>query len=62
MNPRPLSAALLLVLAWACATVVSAATPQSPKQAAEVNAQLGIQYLRQGNLPVAREKIERALK
>jgi type IV pilus assembly protein PilF len=34
----------------------------SSKNAAELNVQLGIQYLRQGNLQVAREKIERALK
>jgi len=62
MNRRPPAAALALAIALAFSTAVPAATPESPKQAAEVNAQLGIQYLRQGNLPVAREKIERALK
>lgn len=51
----------VLLLAWVVAPSLSAAAPDSPKQAAEVNAQLGIEYLRQGNLAVAREKIERAL-
>lgn len=36
--------------------------PQSPRDAAAYNAQLGIAYLRKGNLAAARDKIERALK
>ena len=57
-----LCCALLVLLASLSALPAPAAAPDSPKQAAEVNAQLGIQYLRQGNVHVAREKIERALK
>lgn len=35
--------------------------PQSPKDAAGYNLQLGMAYLQKGNLALAREKIERAL-
>jgi type IV pilus assembly protein PilF len=54
-------AALVAALALVLAAPAPAATT-SPKNAAELNVQLGIQYLRQGNLRVAREKIERAVK
>lgn len=36
--------------------------PDPKAEAAEYNVQLGIAYLRQGNLPVAKEKLERAIK
>lgn len=52
---------LVVLLALVAATDATAATT-SPKNAAELNVQLGIQYMRQGNLRVAREKIERAVK
>jgi type IV pilus assembly protein PilF len=34
----------------------------SPNDAAEINVQLGLAYLQQGNIDVARDKLERALK
>ncbi|MEQ1800625.1 MAG: type IV pilus biogenesis/stability protein PilW [Gammaproteobacteria bacterium] len=36
-------------------------TPTSSEDAANYNMQLGISYLRQGNLPAARDKLEKAL-
>lgn len=56
---------ILLPLVTLLALVAAAPSPASttsPKNAAELNVQLGIQYLQQGNLRVAREKIERAVK
>ena len=60
-------AAALAVLALAaiagCVTTSSrpAPTPASEEEAANYNMQLGISYLRQGNLPAARDKLEKAL-
>jgi len=51
----PLAAVVLLA---GCAT---SAGPQSSEAAATANMQLGSAYLQQGNLPIAKEKLERAL-
>lgn len=62
----PLAAALagaLFSLAG-CVTTSSRpepTTPASSEDAAQYNMQLGISYLRQGNLPAARDKLEKAL-
>lgn len=52
-----------LVLAG-CVTTSSgpSSPPSSPQDAALYNLQLGISYLRQNNLPAARDKLERALR
>jgi len=47
------------VLLAACASA-SPERPKDSKEAARANAQLGFAYLRQGNLPLAKEKLERA--
>lgn len=62
MRAAPLLAALLLALAG-CVTTSSRPepSPTSPEDAAEYNMQLGVSYLRQGNLPAARDKLEKAL-
>ena len=49
--------ALLIGGAGACA----ASDTKTRNQAAEINTQLGLTYMRQGNLQAAREKIEKAL-
>jgi type IV pilus assembly protein PilF len=56
----------LAVLAAGCASGGGSANPQRPEPsraetAAVYNLQLGIAYLQQGNLPLAKEKLERAL-
>lgn len=58
----PLLAVTLLSLAG-CITTSSRPepTPASSEDAAEYNMQLGVSYLRQGNLPAARDKLEKAL-
>lgn len=57
--------ALLLaaVLCTGCTTTepLPAGAKADPHEAARLNAQLGIDYLRKGNLDLAREKLERAL-
>lgn len=54
-------AALLAALALAGCTTTHSGPKTSDTSAAEYNVQLGYAYLRQGNLPVAKEKLERAL-
>jgi len=54
----PAAAWLALALLSACATD---AGPHSANAAAAANIQLGSAYLQQGNLPIAKEKLERAL-
>jgi type IV pilus assembly protein PilF len=45
-----------------CASVPSEQPSRPRDNAANINLQLGIEYLKQGNLPVAKEKLERAEK
>jgi len=54
-------AALLATLLLAGCTTTHSGPKTSDTSAAEYNVQLGYAYLRQGNLPVAKEKLERAL-
>lgn len=58
----PVATVLLLSLAG-CVTTSSRPEPQptSSTDAARYNMQLGISYLRQNNLPAARDKLEKAL-
>jgi type IV pilus assembly protein PilF len=51
----------LLALA-ACVTVNDGERKADPKEAAKANVQLGVEYLRQGELARAKEKLERAEK
>lgn len=53
--------ALTALLLAACTTTTSGPEP-SDKSAAEYNVQLGFAYLKQGNLALAKEKLERAEK
>jgi type IV pilus assembly protein PilF len=55
--------AAVLALASVTGGCVSSSAPdkQSKAKAAEINAQLGMTYLRQGDLAAARDKIEKAL-
>jgi type IV pilus assembly protein PilF len=55
---RPL---LALAGALVLAGCVTGGDHSDPKQAAAYNTQLGIEYLRQGNLAQAKEKLERAI-
>lgn len=63
----PLSRALALTgVLWSLAGCVTTSSrpetaPAAPAEAAQYNMQLGISYLRQGNLPAARDKLEKAL-
>lgn len=56
-----LGAALAALALAACTTTTSGPKP-SDTNAAEYNVQLGFAYLKQGNLALAKEKLERALK
>jgi len=64
MRTTTLIASLLLAAAVlaACATTDGEERKTSPRDAAAYNVQLGIAYLKQGNVQAAQEKIERALK
>lgn len=55
--------AALALAATGCVTTSSrpTPTPSSEREAAEYNMQLGISYLRQNNLQVAQQKLEKAL-
>lgn len=55
------AAASALVLAACVTTSSKPAPPVSPKEAAQFNVQLGINYLRQGDLQNAQAKLERAI-
>lgn len=56
-----LAASVVLQACISGSTSQTTATPASPEEAAQYNLQLGIGYLRQGNLQAAREKLERAV-
>jgi len=64
MNVRVPAAAGLLasVLLAACVTTGDKQVGQSPQAAGEANLSLGVAYLQQGNLPVAKDKLEKAAK
>jgi type IV pilus assembly protein PilF len=51
---------LAIVVAAGCVDSGSR-KPAEPSKAAETNTQLGLTYLKQGNLPAARDRIEKAL-
>jgi type IV pilus assembly protein PilF len=53
----------LALLLASCVTTTNVAPPpqMEEKEAAEINTQLGAEYLRQGKLDLAREKLEKAL-
>ncbi len=57
---RIVAVALLVALLAACASGGSE-FPRSSESAASYNVQLGYAYLQQGNLPLAKEKLERAV-
>lgn len=64
MSTRIAMLCLASALLAGCVTTTTGAPErrESPKEAAAYNVQLGIAYLKQGNVGAAREKIERALK
>jgi type IV pilus assembly protein PilF len=57
---RPLSIALCAALIAACGSAPRAEGAENKADAAKFNVQLGIEYMRQGNLALAKEKLERA--
>ena len=57
---RALLLALPLLALAACVTTTTGDRPVDPKGAAQDNVALGAHYLREGNLQVAKEKLERA--
>lgn len=61
MSRLLLVAVPLMVLAG-CVTTTEGARTVDNKAAAQANVQLGIAYLREGNLQVAKDKLDRALK
>lgn len=56
---RPLCVSMVAIVLASC--VGSGGRATDDKAASEANLQLGIAYLRQNNLPVAKEKLEKAL-
>lgn len=63
MNGRRIFAALAAsLLLCACVTTGDTGLHESPAAAGAANVQLGAAYLQQGNLPVAKEKLEKAAK
>ena len=63
MNIRELMILTMALSVSACVTEVTGrqAPEADPQAAANSNMQLGIGYLRQGNLPAAQEKLEKAV-
>jgi type IV pilus assembly protein PilF len=59
---RPVSIALCAALIAACGSVPRAEGAENMVDAANYNVQLGVEYMRQGNLALAKEKLERAQK
>lgn len=53
---------MLLVFQWACVTTESDPVEISLDEAAKANLQLGANYLQKGDLAMAREKLEKAVK
>ena len=63
LSLRPVSIALCAALIAACGSAAQRADGAENKvDAATYNVQLGIEYMRKGNLALAKEKLERALK
>jgi type IV pilus assembly protein PilF len=63
MNARAgVMACLAALPLCSCVTTGDTHVGQSPAAAGEANLQLGAAYLQQGNLPVAKEKLEKAAK
>jgi type IV pilus assembly protein PilF len=56
-----LASMLMTVLAGCSTTTEKPISKPQPERAAEINLELGIDYLRKGNLQQAKEKIDRAL-
>lgn len=59
---RALHLLFLIGTAFAVAACVASGPDQSPKDAARANLQLGVAYMKQGNLTLAKEKLERSRK
>jgi type IV pilus assembly protein PilF len=59
---RAIFTALIAVTLVACSSPPPKKKGESRSDAAAYNVQLGVGYLQRGNLPVAKEKLERALK
>ena len=58
------TAAVVLLLGGLAGCMSNTEKPLSkpePERAAEINLEIGMDYLRKGNLPQAKEKIDRAL-
>ncbi len=62
MSARNLSFALLLTLPLAACVSNTGRPPTSAHDAAQANMKLGVAYMQQGNLALAKEKLERAEK
>ncbi len=63
MNDRLIFAGLApTLLLCACVTTGDTGLHESPAAAGAANVQLGAAYLQQGNLPLAKEKLEKAVK
>jgi len=58
-----LSALAAIVLLTGCVTTtnIDPKPPEEPEEAAQINTQLGAEYLKQGKLDLAREKLEKAI-
>ncbi len=59
--PWPLKPTLVALLALSLAACTSARQDRKDKDAANYNTQLGSEYMRQGDLALAKEKLDRAL-
>jgi len=59
---RPVSIVLCAAFIAACGSAPRAEGAENKADAATYNVQLGIEYMRKGNLPIAKEKLERAQK
>jgi type IV pilus assembly protein PilF len=59
--PWPLKLTLLALVALSLAACTSARQERKDKDAANYNTQLGLQYLQQGDLGLAKDKLDRAL-
>jgi type IV pilus assembly protein PilF len=62
LSLRPVSIALCAALIAACGSAPRAQGAENKADAAKYNVQLGVEYIRQGNLGLAKEKLERAEK
>jgi type IV pilus assembly protein PilF len=57
---RPVAVALAVLALAGCVSDNGGRPPTSEKDAAQANMQLGVAYMQQGNLALAKEKLERA--